>query len=38
MADSDTTSGTLEWAMAELIHNPDKMKILQVELDEVVGE
>nr|AKH41021.1 cytochrome P450 CYP76AA21 [Thuja plicata] len=37
MAGSDTTSGTLEWAMAELIHNPDKMKKAQVELEEVVG-
>lgn len=27
----------MEWAMAELIRNPDKMKEAQAELDEVVG-
>ncbi|XP_057859141.1 cytochrome P450 76C2 [Cryptomeria japonica] len=37
VAGSDTTGATLEWALAELIHNPDKMKKVQVELEEVVG-
>jgi len=36
-AGSDTTAKTIEWAMAELICNPEKMKRAQVELDEVVG-
>jgi len=36
-AGSDTTAKTMEWAMAELICNPEKMKRAQAELDEVVG-
>ncbi|KAK1305236.1 Cytochrome P450 93A2 [Acorus calamus] len=35
---SDTTSITMEWAMAELMHNPDKMKKAQDELHNVVGD
>nr|GEW13343.1 geraniol 8-hydroxylase-like [Tanacetum cinerariifolium] len=31
-AGTDTTSTTLEWAMAELIHNPQKMKTARLEL------
>ncbi|GAB4834284.1 hypothetical protein Ancab_032549 [Ancistrocladus abbreviatus] len=37
MAGSDTTSTTLEWAMAELLQNPDKLKKAQVELKQVIG-
>ncbi|GLJ32409.1 hypothetical protein SUGI_0652220 [Cryptomeria japonica] len=37
MAGSDTTATTIEWAMAELIRNPDIMKRVQQELEEVVG-
>eukprot|EP00253_Pinus_taeda_P000913 PITA_00913 len=33
----DTTAKTMEWAMAELIRNPEKMKRAQAELDQVVG-
>lgn len=36
-AGSDNTAKTMEWAMAELICNPEKMKRAQAELDEVVG-
>ena len=36
-AGSDTTAKTMEWAMAELICNPEKMKRAQAELDEVIG-
>jgi cytochrome P450 len=36
-AGTDTTAKTIEWAMAELICNPEKMKRAQAELDEVVG-
>eukprot|EP01018_Ginkgo_biloba_P016265 Gb_21485 [translate_table: standard] len=37
VAGSETTSTTIEWAMAELIHNPHALKRLQAELEEVVG-
>ncbi|XP_042510830.1 geraniol 8-hydroxylase-like [Macadamia integrifolia] len=33
-AGTDTTSTTLEWAMAELLHNPDSMAKVQLELRE----
>ena len=36
-AGSHTTAKTMEWAMAELICNPEKMKRAQAELDEIVG-
>eukprot|EP00253_Pinus_taeda_P006783 PITA_06783 len=37
LARSDTTAETIEWAMVELICNPDKMKRAQAELETVVG-
>jgi cytochrome P450 len=37
-AGSDTTTTTIEWAMAELIRNPEIMKRAHKELDEVVGD
>eukprot|EP00253_Pinus_taeda_P007248 PITA_07248 len=36
-AGTDTTTTTIEWAMAELIRNPKIMKRAQKELDEVIG-
>ncbi|CAL9760812.1 unnamed protein product [Musa acuminata subsp. burmannicoides] len=35
---TDTTSTTIEWAMAELMRNPDLMRKIQDELDAVVGK
>ncbi|CAL9232899.1 unnamed protein product [Arabidopsis halleri] len=35
---TDTTTNTIEFAMAELISNPELMKRAQQELDEVVGK
>ncbi|KAJ4777022.1 Cytochrome P450 family protein [Rhynchospora pubera] len=35
---TDTTSTTVEWAMAELINKPDILKKLQDELDQIVGK
>jgi hypothetical protein len=32
MAGTDTTTSTLEWAMAELLHNPETLKKVQTEL------
>eukprot|EP01018_Ginkgo_biloba_P018190 Gb_34291 [translate_table: standard] len=37
VAGSETTSTTIEWAMAELIRNPHTLKRVQAELEEVVG-
>ncbi|XP_076916989.1 cytochrome P450 76T24-like [Bidens hawaiensis] len=37
LAGTDTTSSTLEWAMAELIHNPKKMSKARSELKEIIG-
>ncbi|XP_073138330.1 cytochrome P450 93A2-like [Henckelia pumila] len=34
---TDTTSVALEWALAELINHPNTMKMLQNEIDSVVG-
>ncbi|KAG9129211.1 hypothetical protein Leryth_006475 [Lithospermum erythrorhizon] len=38
IAGSDTTSSTLEWAMAELMKNPETMKLAKEELAQVVGK
>lgn len=38
LAGTDTTSSTLEWAMAELIHRPEKMAKARCELEEVMGK
>ncbi|GLJ19391.1 hypothetical protein SUGI_0349390 [Cryptomeria japonica] len=37
IAGTDTTSGTIEWAMAELLRKPTVLKRVQAELDDVVG-
>ncbi|KAD3069190.1 hypothetical protein E3N88_37070 [Mikania micrantha] len=37
IAGTDTTSTTLEWAMAELIHNPDKLKTARSEVIKHIG-
>ncbi|KAL9242860.1 hypothetical protein vseg_016818 [Gypsophila vaccaria] len=37
-AGTDTTSTTLEWAMAELLHNPEKLNKAQLELQDIVGK
>lgn len=37
VAGTDTTSSTLEWAMSEMLKNPDKMKKTQDELAQVIG-
>jgi cytochrome P450 len=36
-AGAQTTANTIEWAMTELIRNPEKMERVQAELEEVVG-
>ncbi|KAF3780004.1 Geraniol 8-hydroxylase [Nymphaea thermarum] len=38
VAGSDTTSSTIEWAMAELLHHPGKMAALQSELRRAIGD
>nr|QWT43261.1 geraniol 10-hydroxylase [Bacopa monnieri] len=38
IAGTDTTSVTVEWAMAELLKNPDVMKKAKAELDDVIGK
>ncbi|XP_065632847.1 cytochrome P450 76T24 isoform X2 [Quercus suber] len=38
IAGIDTTSSTVEWALAELINNPEKMVRAQDELEEVLGK
>ncbi|KAG6669665.1 hypothetical protein CIPAW_01G259900 [Carya illinoinensis] len=37
-AGSDTKSSAVEWAMAELLHNPPKMAKVREELEEVIGK
>ncbi|KAA0037914.1 hypothetical protein IC582_007841 [Cucumis melo] len=37
-AGSDTTSSTLQWAMALLLNNPEKLKKAQVEMKQVLGK
>ncbi|KAL2460761.1 Cytochrome [Abeliophyllum distichum] len=37
VAGTDTTTGTVEWAMAELLHNPNKLLKARNELKDVVG-
>ncbi|XP_056161597.1 iridoid oxidase-like [Syzygium oleosum] len=37
LAGSETTSSTIEWAMAELLRHPESMKKAKDEIDEVVG-
>ncbi|KAK9938451.1 hypothetical protein M0R45_015185 [Rubus argutus] len=38
VAGTDTTSTTLEWAMAELLHNPESLSKAQQELDQMIGK
>ncbi|GAB4834293.1 hypothetical protein Ancab_039968 [Ancistrocladus abbreviatus] len=38
VAGTDTTSTTFEWAMAELIHNPEKLTKAKAELEQVIGK
>ncbi|CAJ1949379.1 unnamed protein product [Sphenostylis stenocarpa] len=38
VAGLDTTSATIEWVMAELLHNPEKLSKTKKELDQVLGE
>ncbi|KAL1538941.1 geraniol 8-hydroxylase-like [Salvia divinorum] len=37
-AGTDTTSSTVEWAMAEALKNPETMKRAKTELEEVIGK
>ncbi|XP_023891631.1 geraniol 8-hydroxylase-like [Quercus suber] len=38
VAGTDTTSATLEWAMAELLHNPEALSTAKAELEQVIGK
>ncbi|KAG5536743.1 hypothetical protein RHGRI_024241 [Rhododendron griersonianum] len=38
LAGTDTTSNTLEWAMAELLHNPTILSKAQEEMDKFIGK
>lgn len=37
-AGTDTTSSTLEWAMTEILRNPEILKKAQAELEEIIGK
>ncbi|XP_042019242.1 geraniol 8-hydroxylase-like [Salvia splendens] len=37
-AGTDTTSSTVEWAMAEVLKNPETMKRAKAEVEEVIGK
>lgn len=37
-AGTDTTSSTLEWAMAELLHNPRTLSKARTELEQTIGK
>lgn len=36
-AGADTTAVSIEWALAELLNNPQKLKILQEQIEQIVG-
>lgn len=38
VAGTDTSSGTVEWALTELMRNPDKLSKAQKELTDVIGQ
>ncbi|XP_048500488.1 cytochrome P450 76AD1-like [Beta vulgaris subsp. vulgaris] len=38
IAGTSSTSNTLEWAMTELLLNPEKMKKAQTEIDQILGK
>ncbi|XP_030469288.2 geraniol 8-hydroxylase-like [Syzygium oleosum] len=38
VAGADTTSSSVEWAMAELLHRPEKLSKAQAELHQVIGK
>ncbi|XP_058179328.1 geraniol 8-hydroxylase-like [Rhododendron vialii] len=38
VAGTDTTSNTLEWAMAELLHNPTILSKAREEMDQIIGK
>ncbi|XWS36892.1 hypothetical protein CRYUN_Cryun20dG0124500 [Craigia yunnanensis] len=38
LAGTDTSSTTLEWAMSNLLNNPDVLKIARAELDSQIGQ
>ncbi|XP_059661689.1 geraniol 8-hydroxylase-like [Cornus florida] len=37
-AGTETTSSTLEWAMAEILHNPETLLKAKAELDQILGK
>ena len=37
VAGADTTSSTLEWAMAELLHSPEALSKARLELEQTIG-
>ncbi|KAM3734304.1 hypothetical protein ACB098_10G005700 [Castanea mollissima] len=38
LAGNDTTSATLEWAMAELLYNPEVLSKAKAELNQIIGK